>query len=772
MKLKILNEATNPNVAEVNPKSWPDDKELTFEEALELAKAYYAEGGDGFYETADANYFDYLVQEFGPQTVGSMKRSFGVFDSVAKDRMSNEGIVESTSINEGPLKNAVNVDRGYRIKEIKKLRDTFADDVEAAGYKAKAVGDDSLHIQPKYGYLAKLEVTMDDSQGGLYSVKMLNVFGKTLKLASGEFKGKVPQKLTGETLVDITDDIGTTLASTLISPSNFKNLSESLTEDTILEYGPLFNKLKGFFKELPDKVDTAVANRSERQGNEKILNTLNEELTESLNNVIDSLTENGKKYVTVESTVNNTKLVIELKSSFVLSISFGTPVGQDADSRKVTAKKILTPLGEVQKLNGKKVILVPLDSVLDAVGKVLYIKFYKAQTEYKDSFEGDDEEEDQDIADTDTSDQDESDTDSSAEKDVDDDEIKDPDDDSDNENDIEDPDDQPKTKPKNKKYADWSQRIGDAAWDALQLERLNIKFKGKTLNEAAYPLKTKASLYAKAYNKAEDADAKLALVQFFLLRETDGVLTDATVKKIDMRSISRIQKLCTAAAFNPNASMNLLYVLTYIKKKKTITAVPLGVAEKLPDVCKKDKRIVENEKSVIYSDVLFKSSNDPDDLIKLINCWFGQKAFSAAVIEKFTDELKEELSSNFDINSRFDSTPVSQTTKIKQYLLLDEDLLKFRELQEINAIKDMINASIKNKDKPEKTNPEDSSDDEEQIDGDSEDIINNFANGEVENIDSKAIDSLLKAAKEQGADTDSLNNAIVQAVLTALGKTE
>ena len=73
-----------------DPKSWPDSKELTYEEALALAKAYYTQGGDGFYETADKGYFDYLVKEFGPQTVKSMKQEFGVFDSVAKDRMGDD----------------------------------------------------------------------------------------------------------------------------------------------------------------------------------------------------------------------------------------------------------------------------------------------------------------------------------------------------------------------------------------------------------------------------------------------------------------------------------------------------------------------------------------------------------------------------------------------------------------------------------------------------------------------------------------------------------
>lgn len=71
-------------------KSWPDDKVLNYEEALALAKAYYNQGGDGFYETIEKYQFDDEVKMFGPMTVGQMKRDFGVFDSVAKDRMGDD----------------------------------------------------------------------------------------------------------------------------------------------------------------------------------------------------------------------------------------------------------------------------------------------------------------------------------------------------------------------------------------------------------------------------------------------------------------------------------------------------------------------------------------------------------------------------------------------------------------------------------------------------------------------------------------------------------
>lgn len=74
-----------------DPKTWPNNKVLTYEEAMKLAKAYYAQGGDGFYETTDRSAWDYMTREWGPYTVGKLKRSFRTFDDVSRDRMS-EGL--------------------------------------------------------------------------------------------------------------------------------------------------------------------------------------------------------------------------------------------------------------------------------------------------------------------------------------------------------------------------------------------------------------------------------------------------------------------------------------------------------------------------------------------------------------------------------------------------------------------------------------------------------------------------------------------------------
>jgi hypothetical protein len=73
-----------------DPKSWPDDKELTYDEAMKLALAYYSQGGDGFYETTEKYQFDDMVDMFGPMTVRQLKSQFRTFDDVAKDMMSED----------------------------------------------------------------------------------------------------------------------------------------------------------------------------------------------------------------------------------------------------------------------------------------------------------------------------------------------------------------------------------------------------------------------------------------------------------------------------------------------------------------------------------------------------------------------------------------------------------------------------------------------------------------------------------------------------------
>lgn len=74
-----------------DPKTWPASKVLTYEEAMQLAKAYYSEGGDSFYETTERSDWDYMNREWGPYTVGKLKRRFRTFDDVSRDRMS-EGL--------------------------------------------------------------------------------------------------------------------------------------------------------------------------------------------------------------------------------------------------------------------------------------------------------------------------------------------------------------------------------------------------------------------------------------------------------------------------------------------------------------------------------------------------------------------------------------------------------------------------------------------------------------------------------------------------------
>lgn len=74
-----------------DPKTWPASKVLSYDEAMKLAKAYWNEGGDNFYETTDRRDWEYMNSEWGQYTVGKLKRSFRSYDSVRRDRMA-EGL--------------------------------------------------------------------------------------------------------------------------------------------------------------------------------------------------------------------------------------------------------------------------------------------------------------------------------------------------------------------------------------------------------------------------------------------------------------------------------------------------------------------------------------------------------------------------------------------------------------------------------------------------------------------------------------------------------
>lgn len=55
-----------------------NNKILTYNELMELAKEFYNEGGDGIYECWDECTYNYYVQEFGPITVETAFVLFGV----------------------------------------------------------------------------------------------------------------------------------------------------------------------------------------------------------------------------------------------------------------------------------------------------------------------------------------------------------------------------------------------------------------------------------------------------------------------------------------------------------------------------------------------------------------------------------------------------------------------------------------------------------------------------------------------------------------------
>lgn len=102
-----------------DPKTWSDDKELTYKEAQAFAMAYYSKGGDAFYEAWEEYQFNDYVKEYGPMTVKAMKSMFRIQTEVQKDM---EG--------SGQYQGDKEVEEKFSIKLSNKIREAFSKDNE------------------------------------------------------------------------------------------------------------------------------------------------------------------------------------------------------------------------------------------------------------------------------------------------------------------------------------------------------------------------------------------------------------------------------------------------------------------------------------------------------------------------------------------------------------------------------------------------------------------------------------------------------------------
>ena len=642
--------------------------------------------------------------------------------------------------------NEADVDRGYRIRAIEKLSDKVGAAVTAAKYKYKPVKDIGFYIIPDYGYLSKLKIEGTDEDEPVYTIHLNDIHAQALPV-----NGKSLTKLTHDELIELANDIGQTMAGTLICPAVFEGVSESLDEAVLLEYGPgnvffkrLVTDVKDLFKFGPkDFLDRKSAEVTDRNGKKAIFRDIGETLVDALNDTIKKELKDGKPYVTVASKVEATGLTIELKSDFAVALTFHA---DPRDSRKIIPNKLLTPLGEV-KVKGKTV-----EEVLAMLGKVLGIKFSDAvksaeievatDTDETESKTDSDTKEIPDLADPDIADGEGEDKSSNL----------------------------------------WKQLIGDAAWAELVGVGEDLT---QPLTEA-YKLKIPAAKYQKAFDTVKgDDDASIALIRYYLKQETGNVLSNDPNKIFDYKIIDDIRDIINASGtFNPNACFPLLYILTYIKSRKTLRPLVVALATALPKCCQKAS-ILEQPQSIVYSKYLIESSTNLSTLAALIEKWYTSRAIKE-ILPKLPATWKKHLVDKFDFSDSFgeieaftpgDTSHKKEMLALKRECLLDEGAKRFRSLSDIKAIENAIieeyNEWLKSKRNKKVENPSDTESEEsatelEPVVSDDE-LVAKLAD-DVDNVDEKSLKQLLKIASDRGTKDATLKVELTKAVLKALGE--
>lgn len=614
----------------------------------------------------------------------------------------------STPLTEaGPI---INLDRGARAKAAEVVGKQVESALTAAGYKCKLAESRGFYILPKFGYLTKAEIGMNVDEDGerTFSFKVLNWHGENLAV-EGVAKNK---DLTAEELAEAIDNIGITLMAPVIG------LKGTLTEDLILEYGPVgkfFTKVGNVLHDLHDKIiNHPVANKVAKDSDKNTLRTIGDLLKDALTDAIKAEAI-GETYVKPVVTVDADKATIILKSDFILAVMLDAVVGQPNKNR---VSKIITPLGELK--------VKPTDATANigqallSIGKKLDVNF-SAVSAVKKLKSGDD---------TDS----ESDTDSEVDTDADGADALDMDDDS---------------------TASGLEGELLAAVGADAAAILTGVSEELELDEALR-LKMPAAKYDKAIDKV-DNDGFDALIKYFLLKETS--LGEDKVKKISPLTIGLIKDIVldNGKTFDLGTNAPLQAIVFYGKNytKHFTKLVELftklldkGINPKVTEMNKTEGRdidaVLQNKLSILYAPELFRTStSDVDELYEILRLWYDtkyteDKLWTDATQKKF-EVTKDELKDTYGI----DTASIKNGVDAKKAIMLDPSGKKFRGYKTIQAIMSVINSA-------------DADDVEIDIDSESSEDVPEISRDDVD------LDRLISAINSDSADAKAARRLLTK----------
>lgn len=217
--------------------------------------------------------------------------------------------------------NEADAARGQRIQKLKAIHDTMEAEFEKNNYSFKGDNDRGFYIQPKFGYLSKISVIIDENND--YNVEIFDAQGKAPKktpfnktISAKDFYAEWNKKIC-PAAIDLIFDINN---------NDISKLQNSIVNEAVPEFiGNILNKAKNVVKNTVNKVvdsrDEKAANKQEtKEVKQKI-----KQLTASLENILKNKANKSK--IQIETTIsenNSSQIDFELKSDFILNVIYKT----------------------------------------------------------------------------------------------------------------------------------------------------------------------------------------------------------------------------------------------------------------------------------------------------------------------------------------------------------------------------------------------------------------------------------------------------------------